>query len=725
MLGDADVDALIHARHGDPFAVLGLHADEAGRLWLRVMLPGARAVTVCEAGTGRALASLALRHPAGLWEAAIPRRRRRFDYRLRVQWDDGHEGELADAYSHGPLLGNDELYYLGEGSHLRPFETLGAHPMALGGVDGVRFAVWAPNARRVSVVGTFNHWDGRRHPMRLRHGLGVWEIFVPHAAPGDAYQFELLGADGQVLPLKADPFARAAQLRPHTASVVAPMPPARRLPNERLAANDRHAPISVYEVHLGSWRRHPDGRFHSWDDLAAALPAHVAELGFTHIELLPITEHPFDGSWGYQTLGLYAVTARFGPPEGFARFMDACRAHGLGVLLDWVPAHFPSDAFGLARFDGTALYEYADPREGYHHDWHTLIYNFGRHEVRNFLVGSALYWIERQGVDGLRVDAVASMLYRDYSRKEGEWVPNVHGGRENLEAITFLRRTNEVVGGECPGGMTVAEESTSFPGVSAPTYHGGLGFHFKWNMGWMHDTLEYMQLDPVHRRWHHDKMSFGLVYAWSENFVLPLSHDEVVHGKRSLLGKMPGDDWQRFANLRAYYGFMWGHPGKKLLFMGQEFAQPGEWNHDQELPWQLLADARHAGVMRLVADLNALYRSHPALHRLDCHAAGFEWIDAQDAANSLYSWLRHDGEGGLVLVVANLTPVPREHVRLGVPPGPQRWREVLNTDSVHYGGANLGNGHGPIEVEGIASHGRAQSIRLVAPPLATVFLVPA
>ena len=724
MLPEADVQALVHARHGDPFAVLGQHVDGDGALWVRAMLPGATAVAVCDA-RGRRLGDLALRHPAGLWEGRVPRRRQRFDHRLRVTWDDGHTALQADAYLHGPLLGDDELHYLGEGSHLRPYESLGAHPMTLGGVDGVRFAVWAPNARRVSVVGGFNHWDGRRHPMRLRHGAGVWEIFVPHVTVGDAYQFELLGADGRVLPLKADPFARAAQLRPQTASVVAPMPPAACLPEGRAAANDRHAPISVYEVHLGSWRRHPDGRFHSWDDLAGALPAHAAGLGFTHIELLPITEHPFDGSWGYQTLGLYAVTARFGPPEGFGRFLAACRAHGLGVLLDWVPAHFPSDAFGLAEFDGTALYEYADPREGFHHDWNTLIYNFGRHEVRNFLVGSALYWIERQGVDGLRVDAVASMLYRDYSRKAGEWVPNVHGGRENLEAIAFLRRTNEVVGGECPGAMTVAEESTSFPGVSAPTYHGGLGFHFKWNMGWMHDTLAYMQTDPVHRRWHHDKMSFGLVYAWSENFMLPLSHDEVVHGKRSLLGKMPGDDWQRFANLRAYYGFMWGHPGKKLLFMGQEFAQPGEWNHDRELPWHLLGDARHAGVQRLVADLNALYRAQPALHRLDCHAHGFEWIDAQDAEHSLYSWVRHDGDGGMVLVVCNFTPVPREAVRLGVPAGPARWREVLNTDSAYYGGANLGNGPGAIEVEPVASHGRTQSIRLVAPPLASVFLVPA
>ena len=726
MLSDSDVQALLHANHPDPFAVLGLHADTGGDLWVRAMLPGAQAVAVCDARTGKRLMPLALRDPAGLWEVRIPRRKQRFDYRLAVRWSEAPDEQIhVDAYSFGPLLTDDELYYLGEGSHLRPFESLGAHPMRVSDVDGVRFALWAPNAQRVSVVGSFNPWDGRRHPMRMRHGSGIWEIFVPHVGMGDAYKFEIVDRNGQALPLKADPYARAAEMRPATASIVAPMPAAEALPAARREANDRHAPISIYEVHLGSWRRHPDGRFHSWDDLAEALPAYVADLGFTHIELLPVTEHPFDGSWGYQTLGMYAPTARFGPPEGFARFVAACRAAGLGVLLDWVPAHFPSDPVGLVQFDGTALYEYADPREGFHKDWNTLIYNFSRHEVRNFLVGSALYWIERQGVDGLRVDAVASMLYRDYSRNAGEWVPNVHGGRENLEAIAFMRRTNEVVGVECPGAMTVAEESTAFPGVSAPTYHGGLGFHFKWNMGWMHDTLEYMQQDPVHRRWHHDKMSFGLVYAFSENFVLPLSHDEVVHGKGSMLGKMPGDEWQRFANLRAYYGFMWGHPGKKLLFMGQEFAQPTEWNHDIELPWHLLGDHRHAGVHRLVRDLNRAYQDHPALHRLDCDPAGFEWISSHDAEHSTLAWIRRDDAGGMVMVVSNFTPVPREGVRIGVPDGPQRWREVLNTDSVHYGGANLGNGSGTLEVEDEHSHGRSRSIRMMLPPLATLFLVPA
>ena len=727
MLSDKEVSALVGAHHSDPFAVLGMHTDAAGALWVRALLPGAAAVAVHDTATGRRVAAIGLRHADGLFEGLLPRRRKRFDYRLHVRWASGDSGEYADTFSFAPQIADGDLYFLGEGSHLRPFEVLGAHARSVGerhlAVEGVRFAVWAPNARRVSVVADFNNWDGRRHPMRSRGSSGIWELFVPHAAAGDRYKFEIVGGDGNLLPHKADPYARAAQMRPDTASIVAPLAPRRVLPEERASANGRAAPVSIYEVHAGSWKRTHEA-FPTWDELATTLPDYVADLGFTHIELMPVTEHPFDGSWGYQTLGMFAPTSRFGPADGFQRFVEACQARGLGVLLDWVPAHFPGDAHGLAQFDGTALFEYADPREGFHRDWNTLIYNFGRNEVRNFLVGSALYWTERFGVDGLRVDAVASMLYRDYSRPAGEWLPNVHGGRENLEAISLLKRVNEVVGSESPGAIMVAEESTAFPGVSAPTYAGGLGFHYKWNMGWMNDTLRYMQEDPVHRRWHHDKMTFGLVYAFSEIFVLPLSHDEVVHGKGSLLSKMPGDEWQRFANLRAYYGFMWGHPGKKLLFMGQEFAQRDEWNHDAELPWALLQDERHAGVQRLVRDLNQLYRKHPALHRLDCEAHGFEWIVSQDAEQSTLAWLRRDDQGAQMLVVCNFTPVPRHGYRIGVPGGPGNWVTLLNTDAALYGGSNVGDGSAPLAVESVPAHSHAHSLLLTLPPLATLFLAP-
>jgi len=729
MIQDADVDALLAGRHSDPFSRLGLHADDAGKLWVRVLLPGADAVVLRDAASGRQIVELAHRR-GGFFEAAVPRRKHRFDYRLAVRWSGGGEGVYADPYNYYPQLGDDELQALAEGRHVRPYLSLGAHVVQHGDISGVRFAVWAPNARRVSVVGSFNNWDGRRHPMRLRHVAGVWEIFVPHAALGDLYKFEIISGSGALLPLKADPYARQAQLRPDNASIVAALPEPTPLPRQRERANRRESAISVYEVHAGSWRRGADGGFMTWDELAAQLPAYAADLGFTHLQLMPVSEHPFDGSWGYQTLGLYAPSARFGPPEGFGRFVKACHDQGLGLLLDWVPAHFPVDAFGLAEFDGTHLYEYADPKEGVHRDWNTLIYNFGRTEVRQFLVGNALYWVERWGVDGLRVDAVASMLYRDYSRPEGQWIPNARGGRENLEAISLLREMNERVG-EVEGAITVAEESTSFPGVSAPTYAGGLGFHYKWNMGWMNDTLRYMAEDPINRRWHHDKMTFGLIYAFSENFMLPISHDEVVHGKGSMLAKMPGDPndpnlWQKFANLRAYYGFMWGHPGKKLLFMGQEFAQGHEWRQDESLPWGLLHDERHAGVQRLVRDLNRLYRDRPELHRLDSESGGFEWISAHDAEHSIFAWVRRDGSGRMVIVVCNMTPVPREGYVLGVPDGVTAWREALNTDSVYYGGSNLGNGMAAagLPVQDRPAHGRRLSITLTLPPLATVFLVP-
>ncbi|HEX2009821.1 MAG TPA: 1,4-alpha-glucan branching protein GlgB [Roseateles sp.] len=617
------------------------------------------------------------------------------------------------------LLAAEDLALLARGEHPRPYLLLGAHALKHQRKAGVRFAVWAPQAGRVSVVGDFNGWDGRRHPLELHRESGVWCGFVPGAKPGDFYKYELEARDGRLLPLKADPYARAGQLRPDTASVVAAsLPPRQDLPPDRAAANRRDAPISIYEVHAASWRRPGDGRFPSWDELAETLPAYAADLGFTHIELLPITEYPFDASWGYQTLGLHAPSARFGPPEGFARFVAACRRQGLGLLLDWVPAHFPADAHGLARFDGTPLYEYADPREGFHRDWNTLIYDFGKPGVRQFLAGSALYWAERWGVDGLRVDAVASMLYRDYSRPSGEWIPNAQGGRENLEAISLFRRINETLETEAPGAVSVAEESSSFPGVSAPCHAGGLGFHYKWNMGWMNDSLAYMREDPIHRRWHHDRLTFGLVYGFDENFVLPISHDEVVHGKGAMLAKMPGDEWQKFANLRAYYGFMWGHPGKKLLFMGQEFGQPTEWNFDAELPWGLLEQPRHAGLQRLLRDLNTLYRGEPALHRLDCEAGGFRWLQAEERELSVLAWARFDGQGGVMLVVCNFTPVPRHGYRLPVPAGFKAWRECLNTDSAHYGGSNVGNLDAPLPARADGTIG------VTLPPLATLFLTP-
>jgi 1,4-alpha-glucan branching enzyme len=736
MLSADDIAALQSARHDDPFAVLGPHAGplpngplaqvdpaSAGTgTWVRAILPGAVTVAVVEAASGRFLADLARHEGTDVFEGVVAGRLAA--YRLRVRWHDGVEGDYADPYAFGPQLGEEDIHYLGEGSHQRPYTVLGAHVARVDGVDGTRFAVWAPNAARASVVGDFNGWDGRRHPMRLRHGAGVWEIFIPHVAPGNAYKYEIRARDGRILPLKADPYAFAAELRPATASKVAAMP-ARALPATRAGANRRDTPMAIYEVHLGSWRRTDDNRWLDWDALARELPAYTADLGFTHLELMPVAEHPFDGSWGYQVLGLYAPTARFGEPAGFGRFLDACQAAGLGVIVDWVPAHFPTDAHGLAQFDGTALYEYADPREGFHQDWNTLIYNFGRNEVRNFLVGNALYWLENWGVDGLRVDAVASMLYRDYSRAQGEWVPNVHGGRENLEAIAFLKRLNEVVGAETPHQVTIAEESTAFPGVSRPTFMGGLGFHFKWNLGWMHDTLAYMSEDPVHRKYHHNKLTFSLLYAFDENFILPLSHDEVVHGKRSILERMPGDRWQRFANLRAYYAYMWAHPGKKLLFMGGEFGQVAEWNHDRALDWRLLQHPEHRGVQALVRDLNTIYRSRPALHALDNEAGGFEWIDADDATHSTLAFVRKDGNGRMLLVLCNFTPVPRHGVRIGVPAGPAAWREVLNTDAAAYSGSGVGNGGVPLAAHAPGAHGRANAIVVTLPPLATLFLEPA
>jgi 1,4-alpha-glucan branching enzyme len=718
MLSPAAIEALVRGEHGDPFALLGPHPADGG-VELRVFQPDARSVEAIDPAGGAVLARLERRHPAGFFAGPLGRPPGS-PYRLRVAWGD-MSVELEDPYRFPPVLGELDVWLLAEGTHRRPFERLGAHPHAIDGVAGIAFAVWAPGAARVSVVGDFNQWDGRRHPMRLRRECGVWELFLPGVTPGQHYKFEIKDAAGTLLPLKADPYGFAAELRPATASIVAVPPPAGPPDAAAPRRNALDAPVSIYEVHAGSWRRHADGnRFLSWHELADQLVPYAVEMGFTHLEFLPLSEHPFDGSWGYQPVGLYAPTSRFGPPDGFRTLVERCHQAGLGVLLDWVPAHFPNDPHGLALFDGTHLYDHADPRQGFHRDWNTLIYNYGRREVSNFLHGNALYWLERYRVDGLRVDAVASMLYLDYSRAAGEWVPNRHGGRENLEAIDFLRRLNELVGA-MPGPVMIAEESTAWPMVSRPTAVGGLGFHYKWNMGWMHDTLAYMSREPAHRRFHHDQMTFGLVYAFHENFILPLSHDEVVHGKGSLIGKMPGDPWQRFANLRAYYGFMWGHPGKKLLFMGGEFGQWAEWNHDRSLDWHLLGEAPHAGLQRLVRDLNRAYREIPALHQRDCEPAGFEWIDLNDRDQSVLSWLRrgHDPRD-LAVVVCNFTPVPRYGYRLGVP---ERgfYRERLNTDARLYGGGDVGNGGG-VAAEAAPAHGRPCSVSLTLPPLATLIL---
>jgi 1,4-alpha-glucan branching enzyme len=634
---------------------------------------------------------------------------------------------LCASTQFGPLLREADIEQLTNGSHLRPYEVLGAHGDTLEGVVGTRFAVWAPHAREVSVIGDFNGWDRRIHPMRLRGTSGVWEIFLPGVGVGALYKFDILAKDGRSLPPRADPYARQAELRPGTASIVAALPAIQPTAAARQGTHAPHAPLCIYEVHLGSWRPVLDAdndtlRWPTWDELAQTLVPYAQDMGFTHLELLPVSEHPFDGSWGYQPVGLYAPTARFGDASGLLRFVQRCHAANLGVLLDWVPAHFPTDPHGLGQFDGTPLYEHADPREGFHNDWNTLIYHTGRAEVRNFLLGNALYWLERFGVDGLRVDAVASMLYRDYSRAPGEWIPNVHGGRENLENIDFLRRMNAIIAQERPAAITVAEDSSTFPAVSRPTDAGGLGFDYKWNMGWMHDTLQYMRRDPVHRKHHQDEMRFGLSYAFHENFVLPLSHDEVVHGKGSLLRKMPGDRWQQFANVRAYLGFMYGHPGKKLLFMGCEFAQDREWNHDQGLDWHLLDDPAHAGVQRLVRDLNHCYRALPALHQRDCSADGFEWIDHSDTDHSVLAFMRWGADAQtLVVVVCHFTPTVLQGYRIGVPRS-GTYRERINTDSTYYGGSNVGTPLGAAATQAMPFHGQPHSITLTLPPLATVLL---
>jgi 1,4-alpha-glucan branching enzyme len=709
------IAALLDGTHADPFSLLGPHDGPEGT-FARAILHGAEEAEAFSLKRGRLGRMTRVDGP--LFEGKLRGKPKPVRYRCRGA---GAEWWVTDPYSFGPVLGPMDDFLIAEGTHFRLFDKLGAHVIHHEGADGVHFAVWAPNARGVNLVGDFNGWNPAAHMMRRRVDIGVWEIFIPDIGEGAAYKYRITGPDGTVQPLKADPFAFASELRPRTASVVA-RPGKREWGDEAHRAHwasvdPRREAISIYEVHPGSWQRDDNGWFLTWDEMAARLIPYVTEMGFTHIEFLPVSEHPYDPSWGYQTTGLYAPSARFGDVEGFARFVDGAHRAGIGVLIDWVPAHFPVDEHGLARFDGTALYEHEDPRLGFHPDWNTAIYNFGRKEVRSFLVNNALFWAEQYHVDGLRVDAVASMLNRDYSRKDGEWIPNAEGGRENWEAVEFMRATNRALYGTHGGVMTIAEESTSWPGVSQPAFDEGprtaLGFGFKWNMGFMHDTLQYMARDPIHRKYHHNEITFGLVYAFSENFVLPLSHDEVVHGKGTILGKMSGDDWQQFANLRAYYAMMWGYPGKKLLFMGQEFAQRREWSEERALDWHLMDARAHRGVADLVRDLNRLYRQTPALHARDCEGEGFEWLIADDADNSVFAWARKAPGEAPVAVIANMTPAFHEAYRLPLPHDGV-WAEVLNSDALEYGGSGKGN-MGSVTAAGGAAH-------VVLPPLATIML---
>jgi len=718
---------LAGARHPDPFSVLGPHVTGTGVV-IRAILPGAERVDVIAQGIAVPVA-MERGHPAGVFEARLEGLHEIPDYRLRVIHPGGHVVEIDDPFRFGRILTDFDLYLFGEGNHTRIYEKLGAHPMRIGSSDGVHFAVWAPNAQRVSVVGDFNNWDGRCHPMRSLGSSGVWEIFIPAAREGHHYKFELRTREGHIL-VKIDPFGLCFEVPPLTASIVTSSAyqweDGEWMRTREQAGSWLTRPMAVYEVHLGSWARIPEdsSRYLSYRELAETLIPYVKEMGYTHIELLPVMEHPFSGSWGYQVTGFFAPTSRFGSPDDFRAFVDACHRSGIGVILDWVPGHFPKDEHGLARFDGTSLYEHADPRQGEHRDWGTLIFNYGRNEVRNFLLANALYWLREFHIDGLRVDAVASMLYLDYSRKEGEWVPNRYGGRENIDAIEFLRQLNTLTHAEHPGSITIAEESTAWPSVSKPTYTGGLGFTYKWNMGWMNDTLEYIRKNPVYRRYEHWKLTFSLIYAFTENFILPFSHDEVVHGKGSMFEKIPGDDWQRAASLRALYGFMYAHPGKKLMFMGAEFAQGREWNYDHSLDWHLAEYPMHAGMKRFVQDLNRTYTEERALHEIDFDYTGFQWIDCNDNENSVISFIRRArDQRDILIALLNFTPVPRDGYRIGVPDA-GAYTELLNSDAEAYGGGNQGNG-GVVFTEPIASHGYAQSLYLTLPPLGFLLLKPA
>jgi 1,4-alpha-glucan branching enzyme len=724
-----DVGPLVHGHHEDPFELLGPHeVVEDGRkaLAVRAYLPDIQQAWVVDPVNGRTRPMRRL-HPAGLYEAICPgtedELRRR--YLLRVTDKHGERTTTRDAYAFSSMLTDYDLYLLGEGTHWKSYERMGAHLRTIDGVEGVHFVVWAPNASGVSVIGDFNGWDGRRHPMRKRVPSGIWELFIPAVSAGVHYKYQVRN-NGETTE-RADPFGFAAELPPRTASVVAELDTYGWRDSEWITKRPSHnaldAPISIYEVHLGSWRRPKDDptRWLTYRELANQLVDYCLELGYTHLQLMPVNEHPFSGSWGYQPVGYFAATSRYGSPQDFMFFVDYCHQHGIGVIIDWVPAYFPRDGHGLRRFDGTALYEHADPRQGEHPDWGTLIFNYDRTEVRNFLMSNALFWLDKYHIDGLRVDAVASMLYLDYSREEGDWIPNKHGGRENLGAISLLKEFNEQVHLQHPGVLTIAEESTAWTGVSRPTYLGGLGFSLKWNMGWMNDTVRYMRHEPIHRKYHQDELTFSLIYAFTENFTLPLSHDEVVHGKGSLLDQVPGDPWQKFANLRLLYGYMWTHPGKKLLFMGGEFGQWNEWNYDTSLQWDLIQWDPHRNLQKYMADLNRMYRSEPALHEVDFDAAGFEWIDCHNHEDSTLSYIRRAKDPNDYLAIScNFTPVPRSGYRLGVPE--LCWyKEISNSDSTYYGGSNLGNGPGVMATE-TPAHGRPYSIELTLPPLAvTVF----
>lgn len=720
----AAVQSIVDGRHGDPFSILGPHLVRQGgqdAVAIRCFVPDILEAWVIEGSRAFAMDQI---HKAGFFQAIIPARDRTFSYKLRFRTREGLLFEQDDPYAMPTVLSDYDLYLLGEGTHYKNYTLLGAHLREINGIKGTSFAVWAPNARRVSVVGEFNFWDGRRHPMRFHPGPGVWDLFIPGVGEGTRYKFEILGPAGNLLPLKADPYGFYFEVRPATASVVHDIDQYTWTDQEWMATRHQHnaldAPVSIYEVHLGSWIRSPENpeQLLDYRETAHKLVDYCKDMGFTHIELMPVTEHPFDGSWGYQTLGYFAPTSRFGKPEDFMYFVDHCHKNNIGVLIDWVPAHFPRDDHGLRHFDGTALYEHADPRQGEHPEWGTMVFNYGRNEVANFLLGNALFWFDKYHLDGVRVDAVASMLYLDYGRQGGEWIPNRYGGNENLEAVAFIKRFNELVHLHHPGVLTIAEESTAWGGVSRPTYLGGLGFSMKWNMGWMNDTLRYICKDPLFRRYHQNDITFSIIYAFSENFMLPLSHDEVVHGKGSLLDKTPGDFHQRFANLRLLFGYMFTHPGKKLLFMGGEFGQWQEWRYWQSLDWHLVQYEPHQGVQRLIRDLNTLIRQEKALHQVDFDHTGFEWIDHHDADASVLCYMRRAKDKSFVIVALNFTPVSRENYFLGVPE-PGFYTELLNTDSNYYGGWNHGNDGGVASVER-EQHGRPHAINITIPPLGCV-----